>query len=188
MAGKFPCPHAGCTLLERHPGLCVFANLSDKRGRRDSTQENTTASMSIVQAAQPVLKRKLAPPPPAAPSDAACALATSSCNDHATMLPPEVLNSTGMDPNRIPFPDIARGGDADADESGRAAEDVGTLSLFEGSEAAVDGEAPTEGLADREGPGQRRPEQQAQPLAESLALTLALTLALNLTLTLTLKP
>ena len=173
MAGKFPCPHAGCTLLERHPGLCVFANLSDKRGRRDSTQENTTAS--IVQAAQPVMKRKPAPPPPAAPCDAACALATSSCNDHATMLPPEVLNSTGMDPNCIPFPDIAC-------ESGRAAEDVGILSLFEGSEAAVDGEAPTEGLADREGPGQRRPEQQAQPLAESLALPV------NLTLILPLKP
>ena len=180
MAGKFPCPHAGCTLLERHPGLCVFANLSDKRGRRDSTQENTTAS--IVQAAQPVMKRKLAPPPPAAPCDAACALVTSSCNDHATMLPPEVLNSTGMDPNCIPFPDIARGGNADADESGRAAEDVGTLSLFEGSEAAVDGEAPTEGLADRDGPGQRRPGQQAQPLAESLALPV------NLTLILPLKP
>ena len=167
MAGKFPCPHAGCTLLERHPGLCVFANLSDKRGRRDSTQENTTASMSIVQAAQPVVKRKPAPPPPAAPCDAACALVTSSCNDHATMLPPEVLNSTGMDPNCIPFPDIARGGNADADESGRAAEDVGTLSLFERSEAAVDREAPTEGLADRDGPGQRRPGQQAQPLAKA---------------------
>jgi len=83
------------------------------------------------------------------------------------MLPPEVLNSTGMDPNCIPFPDIARGGNADADESGRAAEDVGTLSLFEGSEAAVDGEAPTEGLADRDGPGQRRPWQKAQPLAKA---------------------
>ena len=50
---------------------------------------------------------------------------------------------------------------------GRAAEDVGTLSLFEGSEAAVDGEAPTEGLADRDGPGQRRPWQKAQPLAKA---------------------
>ena len=54
MAGKFPCPHAGCTLLERHPGLCVFANLSDKRGRRDSTQENTTASIVHAGGRQPV--------------------------------------------------------------------------------------------------------------------------------------
>ena len=154
MAGKFSCPHAGCTLLERHPGLCVFANLSDKRGRRDSTQESTTAS--LVQAAQPVVKRKLAPPPPTAPCDATCALVTSSCNDPATMLPPEVLNSIGMDPNCIPFPDIERGGNADAYESGRAVEEVGALSSFEGCEAAVDGEAPTEEGLVVDGPGQHR--------------------------------
>ena len=80
------------------------------------------------------------------------------------MLPPEVLNSTGMDPNCIPFPDSERGGNSDADESGRAAEDVGTLSLLEEREAAVNGEALTEGLAaaiPRAGPGQHRPWQQA---------------------------
>ena len=169
MADKFPCPYAGCTLLERHPGLCVFANLSDKRGRRDSTQKNTTAS--IVIAAQPTPpKRKLAPPPPAAPFDAACALVTSSRNDPATMLPPEVLSSSSsMDPNCIPFPDTERGGDEDADESGRAAGAVGTLFSFEdGYEAAVDGEAQIEGLAaavhardHATGPGQHRPRQKA---------------------------
>ena len=179
MAGRFPCHHAGCTLLERHPGLCVFANLSDKRGRRDSTQEGTAAS--IVQAAQPAVKRKVAPPPKAPchafeavgenqrGSSPACALLVQdgSCNDPATMVPPAVLNSMGaggaMDPNCIPFPDIGRGGYEDADESGQAAEEVvGTLCLHEGREAASgDDEAPTEGLSAavraREGPGQHKP-------------------------------
>ena len=182
--GKFPCHHDGCTLLERHPSLCVFANLSDNRGRRGSTHERTVAS--TVQAVQPAVKRKVAPPLKV-PADGnqrgssrptpACALLVSSCthNDPATMVPPQALNSMGaegapLDPNSIPFPDIGRGmwtlpdaakGQPSGEPSGSGSRD-GVICLYDGCEAASgDEEAPTEAASaavrPRKRPGQHRP-------------------------------
>ena len=140
MPGKFTCHHDGCTLLERHPGLCVFANISTNRGRRDSTHERTAAS--TVQAAQPAVKRKVPATPKlpcaevdlvgesqrgSSPPTPACAslVQIDGDKDAESMVPPRLLNSMGpggaMDPNFIPFPDCGRGVWQLPDGAGRTA-------------------------------------------------------------------